>query len=139
PTVMVAVPRFFEKLYERVMEQVRKASPLRQKLFWWAVRMGGAKGRMTSRMRPIADRLVFNKLRERLGGRLRLVISGSAPVSPVITEFFEACGLPIYEGYGLTETSPVLAVNLPGSSRIGTVGKALPVEEINIAHDYESL
>jgi long-chain acyl-CoA synthetase len=149
PTVMAAVPRFFEKLYGRVMEQVRGAPKARQKIFWWAVSVGRRKLKydLNHQSAPtalalqhrLADKLVFRKLRERLGGRLKFVISGSAPLSPEIAEFFFACGLVILEGYGLTETSPVLAANVPDSVRIGTVGKPAPGVEIKIAEDGEIL
>ncbi len=141
PTVMAAVPRFFEKLYDRVMEQVRKAPAWRQKLFAWAMRQGKRRlaGRGTSFEYGLAERLVFRRLRDRLGGRLRFVISGSAPLSPALAEFFLGCGLPICEGYGLTETSPVLTANQPDSIRIGTVGKPIAGVEIKIAPDGEIL
>ncbi len=149
PTLMAAVPRFFEKLYSRIMEGVRAAPPARQKLFWWAVGVGkrALPYRLGRRRMPpwlalehaVAERLVFRRLRERVGGRLRVVTSGSAPLAPELAEFFLACGLTVCEGYGLTETSPVLTANLPESIKIGTVGRPIPGVEVKIAEDGEIL
>jgi long-chain acyl-CoA synthetase len=149
PTVMCAVPRFFEKLYARVIEQVSAASPLRRKLFWWAVGVGKQRldAVLNGRAAPIgvaaqfalANRLVFARMRERMGGRLRIVVSGSAPLARQLAEFFLACGITLLEGYGLTETSPVLCANVPGAIRLGTVGKAISGVELKIAEDGEIL
>jgi long-chain acyl-CoA synthetase len=149
PTMMCAVPRFFEKLYGRVMEQVNGGPPLRRKLFWWAVGVGKRRLDAVLNRRPvpfgvaaqyaIADRLVFAKMRQRMGGRLRIVVSGSAPLARELAEFFLACGITLLEGYGLTETSPVLCANVPGAIRLGTVGKAIPGVELKIAEDGEIL
>jgi long-chain acyl-CoA synthetase len=147
PTIMASVPRLYEKIYERVLDNVRKSSPPRRRLFAWARRVGEAWVNRTlagervppglSLQRAIADRLVFAKLRARTGGRIRLFISGGAPLSPEIARFFHAARLPIVEGYGLTETSPVIAVNTPKHLKIGTVGQAMPGVEIRIAEDGE--
>jgi long-chain acyl-CoA synthetase len=147
PTIMASVPRLYEKIFERVLETVRTSSPARQRLFAWARRTGEAWADLTiagrqvpaslQLQRAVADRLVFAKLRARTGGRIRLFISGGAPLSPDVARFFYAAGLTIVEGYGLTETSPVMAVNLPGQTRLGTVGKAIPGVQIRIAHDGE--
>ncbi len=149
PTVMCAVPRFFEKLYARVIEQVNLAPPLRQKMFWWAVGVGkrrlastlaGKHVPLTVEMQfAIANALVFAKMRERMGGRLRIVVSGSAPLARELAEFFLACGTTLLEGYGLTETSPVLCANVPGAIRLGTVGRAITGIELKIAEDGEIL
>ncbi len=149
PTVMCAVPRFFEKLYARVIGQVNAAPPLRRKLFWWAVGVGKRRLDAVLNKRPvplgvaaqfaIADRLVFAKMRERMGGRLRIVVSGSAPLARDLEEFFLACGITLLEGYGLTETSPVLCSNVPGAIRLGTVGKPIAGVELKIAEDGEIL
>ncbi len=149
PTVMCAVPRFFEKLYGRVIDSLSAASPLRRKLFWWAVGVGKRRLAYTLAHRPaplmleqqykLASRLVFSKMRARMGGRLNIVVSGSAPLNRELAEFFLACGITLLEGYGLTETSPVLCTNTPGSIRLGTVGRAIPGVELKIAADGEIL
>jgi long-chain acyl-CoA synthetase len=148
PTFMTGVPRVFEKLHARVLEAVEAGSPLRQRLFHWALGVGGAyaRARKAGSISPllrlrhaIADRLVFAKVRSRTGGRLRLLISGSAPLAQTTGEFFEAIGMPIVEGYGLTETSPVLTANPPRANRLGTVGPAIPGVELRIAEDGEIL
>ncbi len=149
PTVMTGVPRVFEKVRARVIAAVAEAPRLRQALFAWATgvghaaasaRLGGRKpGLMTRLKAPVADRIVLSKIRARTGGRLRFVCSGSAPLSREVAEFLYAIGLPVLEGYGLTETAPVLTVNPLGGARIGTVGPALPRVELRIAGDGEVL
>ena len=147
PTVMAAVPRLYEKIYGRVLESVRTSAAPRRRIFAWSRRAGEAwadrviaGGRMPASLavkRAIADRLVFARIRARTGGRIRLFISGGAPLAPEIIRFFYAAGLPIVEGYGLTETSPVIAVNAPGHVRLGTVGRPLPGVEVRTADDGE--
>ena len=149
PTVMTGVPRVFEKLRARVIAAVAEAPRLRQALFAWATgvghaaasaRLGGRKPGLLTRLKaPIADRLVLSKIRARTGGRLRFVCSGSAPLSREVAEFLYAVGLPVLEGYGLTETAPVLTVNPLGAARIGTVGPPLARVELRIADDGEVL
>ncbi len=149
PTVMTGVPRVFEKVRARVVAAVAEAPRVRQALFAWATgvghamagaQTGGRKPGLWTRLRaPIADRLVLSKIRARTGGRLRFVCSGSAPLSREVAEFLYAVGLPVLEGYGLTETAPVLTVNPLGAARIGTVGPALPRVELRIADDGEVL
>ena len=149
PTVMTFVPRFYEKMYARVLEAVSQGSPLKRKIFWWAVSVGQEHGRYRLRgNRPpflldlkykIATALAFKKLQQRVGGRLRFFISGGAPLSKEIAEFFWAAGITILEGYGLSETSPVIAVNRPGAIQFGTVGPIIPGVEIKIAEDQEIL
>jgi long-chain acyl-CoA synthetase len=149
PTVMSAVPRVFEKLYARILEKGAKTSGLRRRVFDWALTVAERRGerigaglpvpwalRMAAR---IADPQVFSKIRAGIGGRLRWAVSGSAPLNTKIASFFIGAGLPILEGYGLTETAPVLAVTPPGGIRLGTVGPPLPNVEVRIAPDGEIL
>jgi long-chain acyl-CoA synthetase len=149
PTVMASVPRMFEKVHARILDTV-SASPLpRRLIFGLALKVGRAKARAMLAGRPaplfvrllhaVTDPLVFVKVRERLGGRLRFLISGGAPLSPEIAEFFCAAGIRILEGYGLTETSPVIAVNTLDRTRIGTVGPIIPGIDVRIAEDGEIL
>jgi long-chain acyl-CoA synthetase len=149
PTLVTGVPRVYEKLHARILEKVRASSRVRQAIFHWAVRVGTR--RLRSRLaggRPnplvaaqyaLADRLVFRPIRDRVGGRLRFFVSGSAPLSAPIAEFFYAAGLPVVEGYGLTETSPVVAVTPPEAPRFGSVGKPIPNVDLRIADDGEIL
>ncbi|NUR97389.1 MAG: long-chain fatty acid--CoA ligase [Kribbellaceae bacterium] len=149
PTVMAAAPRIFEKIYSRVVTSAAAAGGIRARLFRWAFDAGidsvrrGAEGRTVpaiGRLQlAIADRLVFAKIRDRLGGRLEILFSGSAALAPSIAEWFAAAGLPILEGYGLTEATGVSFVNRPGRLRIGTVGQPLPGTEVRIADDGEIL
>ncbi len=149
PTLMTAVPRVFEKLYSRIHETVQQGPAVRRTLFHWALRLGLARVREAQRGRAsfapsgwrdmLADRLVFSRIRSRLGGRMRTLMSGSAPLPTDIAEFFAAAGLLILEGYGLTETSPILTANHPDAPRFGTVGQALDRVELRIAEDGEIL
>jgi long-chain acyl-CoA synthetase len=148
PTVIGAVPRFFEKIYARVMEEGSKKSGLERSIFNWAMRVAPrtAEWRMTGRGAGlflrlqwwIADKLVYSRIRARTGGRLRIVSSGGAPIARDLAEFFWAIGVPIYQGYGLTETSPIVTTNYP-HNRIGSVGIAIPHVQIRIAADGEIL
>jgi long-chain acyl-CoA synthetase len=149
PTLLTGVPRVFEKLHVRIMEKGLSAPGLKGAIFRWAIGAGNARGRaelqgrrpgiLTGIRATIADRLVFAKIRQNLGDRIRYLVSGSAPLPVSIAEFFQGVGLPIIEGYGLTETSPILTVNPPGSPRAGTVGQAIPGVELRIADDGEIL
>jgi long-chain acyl-CoA synthetase len=149
PHFMASVPRLYEKIYARVLDAVRASSPPRRALFDWARRVGETWAERTIDRLPIppllavqralADRLVFATLRARTGGRVTFFISGGAPLAPEIAKFFYAAGMPILEGYGLTETSPVIAVNTFEHQRLGTVGRALPGVEVTIAPDGEVL
>jgi long-chain acyl-CoA synthetase len=149
PTVVCSVPRLYEKIYARVLENAMAGSPLKQKIFLWAKRIGESWAELHIEGQPVpaglglkykvAHKLVFSKLVARVGGRLRFFVSGGAPLSADIARFFYAAGLPIMEGYGLTETSPVITVNGFGRARFGTVGKVVPGVEIKIAPDGEIL
>jgi long-chain acyl-CoA synthetase len=145
PTVAVGVPRIFEKLYARILAAT---GPRRKLVFWaraislgWAGRrLAGKRVRLGLRLaHALADRLVYAKIRASLGGRMRIFISGSAPLAPQLARFFYGVGLPVYEGYGLTETSPVTHVNTPKHMRVGTVGLAVRGTEVRIAGDGEIL
>jgi long-chain acyl-CoA synthetase len=148
PTVVCSVPRVYEKMYARIFDTVDKGPRNRKLLFHWAARAGRTyiakklDGRLdpATRLRHlIADALVLRKLRARVGGRLHYFISGSAPLARDIAEFFHGAGIPILEGYGLTETSPVIAVNTFQHLRLGSVGRPLPGVEVRIADDGEIL
>ncbi len=149
PDIMTSVPRLYEKMYARVNEKVAADPPLRQKVFRWAIGVGREMfGHTVADTRPgallkaefaLADKLVFSKIKQRTGGRLKLFISGGAPLAREIAEFFGAAGLLICEGYGLTETSPVISANRPGHIKPGTVGLPLGRVEVRIAEDGEIL
>jgi long-chain acyl-CoA synthetase len=149
PTVMTLVPRGYEKIYARFEEVVRKASPVKQKLARWAMGVGAKHTdkqlageripRSLALQHAIADRLVFSKIRALLGGRMRLFVSGSAPLNPDIARFVISAGVTLLEGYGLTETSPVITLNSIGDIKLGSVGKPLPGVEVAIAEDGEIL
>ncbi len=147
PMMMASVPRLYEKIYSRVLDSVRASPPARRRIFAWARRVGEDWVDRTMAHAPIpptlalqrrlADHLVFSKLRARTGGRIRFFISGGAPLAAEIAKFFYAAGMPILEGYGLTETSPVMAVNTFEGVKFGTVGRPIPGVEIRIASDGE--
>ncbi|MGE0452997.1 MAG: long-chain fatty acid--CoA ligase [Vicinamibacteria bacterium] len=149
PTILLSVPRLYEKIYARVLERVSGDPPLRQRIFHWAVAVGRrvfrhfvegtSVGPLLGAQHKLAQALVFSKIQARTGGRLRVAVSGGAPLGREIAEFFGAIGILILEGYGLTETSPVIAVNVPGALRPGSVGKPLPGVEVRIAEDGEIL
>ena len=150
PTIMVSVPRLFEKIYSRIYENVHQSPALKRKLFHHAVRRG--REFMMARYidpKPISflrrmehkilDQLVFSKIRARFGGKLRYFISGGAPLDKTINEFMWAIGIPTFEGYGLTETSPAVTLNAPWKVRFGSVGTLLEETEAKLADDGELL
>ncbi len=149
PHWMVSVPRLYEKVHAGVLANVESESEFKQKVFKWAVGVGGEVSKLTVNHKPIpfglkikhkiADKLVFSKIYEKMGGRLRFFVSGGAPLAKEIAEFFNAMGILILEGYGLTETSPILTCNLPDALRFGSVGRTIPDVEIKIADDGEIL
>ena len=145
PHVFVAVPRVYEKVMARVLENATAAGGLKAKIFRWALGVGREALPQRLAFAPvglkvkIADKLVFSKVRERLGGRFVFAMSGGAPLGRDVAEFFWGAGIPIYEGYGLTETSPVISVNARGATRLGTVGRPMPRIEVKIAEDGEIL
>lgn len=149
PTIVFSVPRLYEKMYARVLQNALAGGFLKRKIFFWArdvadqwanVKLAGGKPAGLLAMKySLAQKLVFSKLKARTGGRLRFFVSGGAPLAPEINKFFYAAGLIILEGYGLTETSPVIGVNTPTDFRIGTIGKPVDGVEVMIAPDGEIL
>jgi len=149
PTLLVSVPRLFEKIYSTVMSGVESGSWLKKKIFFAALKAGRARMFAYVNGTPlthwqkdkikIADKLVFSKLQKKTGGKLQRFVSGGAPLSKEIAEFLFSAGLPVLEGYGLTETSPVITLNGPGNVRLGSVGIAIPETEFKIAEDSEIL
>lgn len=147
PDVMVSVPRLYEKMYAGILNKINEGSALKKRIFLWAVEVGKewfytnlTKKNPSPSLKlkhKLADKLVYSKLRELTGGRLRFFVSGGAALAKDINEFFHAIGLPILEGYGLTETSPVLTVNTFENLRLGTVGQAIPGVTLKIAEDGE--
>jgi long-chain acyl-CoA synthetase len=148
PTITAAVPRFFEKIYARLVEQGSKNTGVKRMLFDWAMRVAemSAQWRASQRhanlavtlQQKLADALVYRKIRIGMGGRLRLISSGGAPLSKELAEFFWAVGIPIYQGYGLTETSPIVSSNYP-ENRMGSSGKPIPNVQVRAAEDGEIL
>jgi len=142
PTVMAAVPRFYERVYGRVLASVEASPPLRRRIFHWGIGVGRkrylnhlagkADGLGLTIQHAIADRLVYHRVKARTGGRVRYFVSGSAPLSREVGEFFYALGILILEGYGLSETSPLVSINRPGDFVFGTVGRPAPATEVRI-------
>jgi len=149
PTFMAGAPRIFEKVHNRVIATVEAEGGIKAKLFAKAfetgrkysavVQQGGKPGLGLTVANAGADRLVLSKLRERFGGRIRVFVSGSAPLSRDVAEWFHAAGMLVVEGYGMTETSAGTTVNLPGAFKFGTVGRPFPGSELRIAADGELL
>jgi long-chain acyl-CoA synthetase len=149
PTFVAAVPRIFEKVYNKTVEAARKGGAVSYGVFKWALEVGKEVSALRQRRQEpsgllalkhsVAQRLVFSKLQARFGGRLRYFVSGSAPLSRDMSEFFHAAGLLILEGYGLTETSAASFINRPNGYKFGTVGAPLPGTQVRIAEDGEIL
>jgi long-chain acyl-CoA synthetase len=149
PHFICSVPRVFEKVYASIMTRAEAGSPVKKKIFHWAVGVGRQVSQLKQAKKPVpaalgvkyrvADKLVFSKMHAALGGRLRFAVSGGAPLSREIAEFFHAAGILILEGYGLTETCPSLTFNRPDDFRFGSVGQAQPGVQIKIAPDGEIL
>ena len=149
PTILISVPRVYEKFYARIMDNVASEHGFKKKLATWALKMGAeyADAKLNGRhlsaslslKHALADKLVFAKIRSRLGGRLRIMLSGGAAMPRQLAYFFYGLGLTILEGYGLTETSPVIAVNRPNHFKFGTVGSPIPGVQAKIAEDGEIL
>jgi long-chain acyl-CoA synthetase len=149
PTIAATVPRMFEKIYANILEKGHQETGVRRKIFDWSLRVADASVPWKAYAKPsgigtkigwwIADRIVFTKFREGLGGRLKYFFSGGAPLAKELAEFFWSVGVPIYQGYGLTESSPVIATNRPGANKVGTVGRPIPNIHVRIAQDGEIL
>lgn len=149
PTIFGSVPRIFEKAYAKIMSTVEQAPPTRRRIFRWAERVGREAVQHWQAGKPIpfglklkyglADRLVFSKLRAVFGGRVRYFITGAAPIAPEILEFFWAAGFPIFEMYGMTESTVITHANVPGHVKLGSVGHPLSIVEDRIADDGEIL
>jgi len=144
PTIMTSVPRLFERIRMRVLGNIQKESAVKQAIFSWAFSVGekwvdGKRGPLMGIQHAIADKLVFSKVRERTGGNLRFFVSGGAALNPEIGRFFWILGIVILEGYGLTESSPVISIHRLEDVVIGTVGTPLPSVEVRIAQDGEIL
>lgn len=149
PTILYGVPRFFEKIYNSVMASVEGGNWIKRRVFRWAVGVGRQVGKRKMKAHPIslvlelkywmAEKLVFQKLKDLLGGKIKFIVSGGAPLAPAISEFFYNIGLPIMEAYGATETSAPATITRPESLRIGTVGTPIPDVEVKIAEDGEIL
>jgi len=148
PTFIAAVPRFFEKIYARLVEQGSKTAGVKRKIFDWAMKVASLSARWRSSgghaslavklQWLLANQLVYKKIRAGLGKRLRLISSGGAPLSKELAEFFWAVGVPIYQGYGLTETSPIVSSNYP-ANRVGSSGKPIANVQVRTAEDGEIL
>jgi long-chain acyl-CoA synthetase len=149
PHFMTSVPRLFEKIYARAMEKAEKGGAVKSAIAHWAVKIGkewakvidddGKPGPLLKLKHGIADKLVFSKWRAAMGNRVRALVSGGAPLAPELALVFYGAGLPIYQGYGLTESSPTITANHPKANRIGSVGKPIPGVKVKIADDGEIL
>ena len=147
PTILCCVPRVLERVYQHMLGERENASFVKQKILSWALEVGRAAGRARTSdaalpfalglQHGLADRLVFGALRTALGGRIRFLVSGGAPLNADLACFFHGAGIPVYEGYGLTEAGPVVACNTPDRNRVGSVGTPLPQVSVRIADDGE--
>lgn len=147
PTIVVGVPRMFEKIYQRIRERAAEAGKLKERLLAWSVAVGSEYADRFSKRQPIpatlklkhrlAMKLVFSKWHEAFGGRIRLLLSGGAALSEELARIYIGAGIPIIQGYGLTETSPVVTASSLDDYRVGTVGRAIPHVEIRTAEDGE--
>lgn len=147
PNVMTAVPRLYEKIYDKIYAKGAELTGIKKKLFFWAIELGlqyepyGANGWLYEKKLAVARKLIFSKWQAALGGELKIMVSGSAALQPRLTRVFTAAGMPVMEGYGLTETSPVIAVNdqRDGGFKIGTVGRMIDGVEVKISEEDEIL
>lgn len=147
PDIMTAVPRLYEKIYDAIVEKGTNLTGIKKGLFFWALNLGlrfepyGVNGWWYETQLKLARKLIFSKWKDALGGNMNTLVSGSAPLQPRLIRVFSAAGMPILEGYGLTETSPVVSVNCPYNKgiRIGTVGRIIDHVEVKIAEDGEIL
>jgi long-chain acyl-CoA synthetase len=148
PTIVTTVPRLFERIHSRVIKQIDSGSPIKKKIFYWAIGVGkeyaAAEKKKAASLslkakHAVADRLVYSKLKERTGGRMKFFVSGGAALGREFGEFFEAVGLKIIEGYGLTESAPVITANRLDAYKFGSVGHAIPGVEVRIGPDDEIL
>jgi long-chain acyl-CoA synthetase len=149
PTIVTAVPRLFERIYSTINKRAADATPMQQKIFNRAVEVGRQVAVLKDKRQPVPlrlslelkvlDKLVFTKWREAVGGRIRFFVAGGAALSPELAYIFAGAGIPILQGYGLTETSPVVSFNRPADNRIGTIGPPIPGVKVRIAEDGEIL
>ena len=149
PSVVICVPRFFEKMHDKILSGLKNANSIKRNLFSWALNVGKKHMTLVNANQKIpfflkikysiANSLIYKKVRGRLGGQIKYFISGGAPLSQQVNEFFAALGLTILEGYGLTETSPILTCNIPGNIQFGSVGMPIENVKIKIAEDGEIL
>ncbi len=149
PSIMAAVPRIFEKIHARIHAQAAQGSPRKKQIFDWAIAVGTEVSRLRQARKPvppllaarhrIARALVFDKLREKLGGRLRLFVTGGAPIAVEILELFDAAGIQILEAWAMTETFAAGSINTPGDTRFGSIGRPLPGVEMKLDTDGEIL
>lgn len=149
PNIAAAVPRLFEKTYASILEKGRRERGVKRKIFDWALQIAAEAVPWKAHQQDpswilkwkwsVANRIVYSKIREGLGGRLRIFYSGGAPLAKELAEFFWAVDVPVYQGYGLTESSPVISTNTPKANKVGTVGRPIPNCEVRIAEDGEIL
>jgi long-chain acyl-CoA synthetase len=149
PTIAAAVPRLFEKTYATILEKGHGETGMRRKIFDWSLRVAGSAVPWKAHKQSVslwtrmqwqaANKLVYAKFREGVGGRMRIFFSGGAPLAKELAEFFWSVGISIYQGYGLTESSPVISTNTPKANKVGTVGRPIPNAEVRIAEDGEIL